>query len=396
MKPTLRFAGPLLTAPIALILVACDGDDSSFDDAPSRGGTCNESAVQNAAVQNSEECVYFLDFSQLEETPSPRAKANIAQPRRIFLNRDGGTYIPGRNDAARNASSLLSEGVDFAPLAISERQWGQVLSCVQSKFARFDVEITDRDPGDVDHIEAVLAGHPCQLGLGDRVRGVAPLSPRCDVIERAVVYVFTDNISDLETLCEVTAHEIGHAMGLDHQYLCEDPMTYLRGCGQKSFQEQTAACGTHSTRECHCGSPTQNTVEHLYNHLGPHPYADFVPPQAALVFPNAQDAVPANGPIEIVAEAHDDTALATAKLVWRNRGTELIVDCSKPLANVTCERDGHRFRWRFNVTTGERELAIRAVDRAGNVTTTPFLRLILTEPSSVAAVPYETPPPPSL
>ena len=37
-------------------------------------------------------------------------------------------------------------------------------------------------------------------------------------------------------------------------------MTYLSGCGQKTFQAAAIRCGEYSARTCACGNPTQNSV----------------------------------------------------------------------------------------------------------------------------------------
>ncbi len=62
--------------------------------------------------------------------------------------------------------------------------------------------------------------------------------------------------------------EIAHAYGLDHEYLCKDVMTYLRGCGSKSFVDAEAPCGESKKRHCEGGSPTQNSFKRLVDVLG--------------------------------------------------------------------------------------------------------------------------------
>src|SRR5690606_29976970 len=102
------------------------------------------------------------------------------------------------------------------------------------------------------------------------------------------------------TLCEVTAHEVGHAAGLEHEYLCEDPMTYLRGCGEKSFQDVSSRCGTTEPRDCVCG-PTQNTVAHLFDTFGPRPGADLEAPAVEILSPT-ESTFPAHS--QVTVEVH--------------------------------------------------------------------------------------------
>ena len=69
-------------------------------------------------------------------------------------------------------------------------------------------------------------------------------------------------------ICETAGQETAHAFGLDHEFLCQDPMTYLVGCGAKSFQDEYVPCGEFQPRECNCGTPTQNSVQSMYQLFG--------------------------------------------------------------------------------------------------------------------------------
>ena len=90
---------------------------------------------------------------------------------------------------------------------------------------------------------------------------VAGLSPfNGAVIPRSVVFAFSAATSnDVEQTCETIAMEVGHSYGLDHEYLCKDVMTYLRGCGAKRFVDETAPCGEADKRPCETGGTTQNS-----------------------------------------------------------------------------------------------------------------------------------------
>ena len=93
--------------------------------------------------------------------------------------------------------------------------------------------------------------------------GIAPIDKQsCRPIETAIAFVFSRNLGSDEHVCKVTTHEIGHTLSLEHEYLCEDPMTYLRGCGVKTFQDQEASCGTYSP-ERSLSRGRQNTVRAL-------------------------------------------------------------------------------------------------------------------------------------
>src|SRR5262249_6511037 len=121
-----------------------------------------------------------------------------------------------------------------------------------------------------------ISGTPQMIGEGSGVGGVSPMNNDCSMVENGIVWIFEQVLgSSAQTVCEVAAQEIGHAIGMDHEYLCQDPMTYLYGCGHKTFQDQTVSCGEYSARNCMCTNPltgtaaNQNSVQFMLYRLGP-------------------------------------------------------------------------------------------------------------------------------
>jgi hypothetical protein len=58
-------------------------------------------------------------------------------------------------------------------------------------------------------------------------------------------------------------------MGLDHQFIAADHMSYL-SAAEKLFVDASASCGEYQPRPCAFG-PTQNTHERLRLTVGPRP-----------------------------------------------------------------------------------------------------------------------------
>jgi hypothetical protein len=200
---------------------------------------------------------------------SPRARSRV-----IYLNRDGVVLRPGDNDAARDVSSIVARPTALAGWDVDDDTWAETFDCIAELYAPFDVEITDDDPGDVPHIEAVFGGHPRDVGLPDNVGGVSPFTTDCAVIEHSIVFAFTDVLpADPRTICEVMAQEIAHSYGLDHEMLPSDPMTYLDYPGERSFQDTMASCGEFEARKCGINGnmcrQRQNSVQLLEDRLGP-------------------------------------------------------------------------------------------------------------------------------
>lgn len=197
-----------------------------------------------------------------------------AQSRVIYLNHDGVILRPGDNDSSQQVSSIVAEPTEISGWDVDDDTWSQTVACVANIYAPFDVTITDVDPGDVPHIEAVIGGDPSDVGLPENVAGVSPFTSDCSIIESSIVFTFTDVLpDDPQTVCEVMSQEIAHSFGLDHEMLPSDPMTYLDYNGDRSFQDQMASCGEYADRTCGINGnmcrQRQNSVTLLTQRLGP-------------------------------------------------------------------------------------------------------------------------------
>jgi uncharacterized protein (TIGR03382 family) len=196
-----------------------------------------------------------------------------AQSRVIYLNHGGVILRPGDNDSSRQVSSIVTQPTAIGEWDVDGDTWSDTVACIAQLYAPFDVTVTGEDPGDVPHIEAVIGGHPGDVGLPDNVAGVSPFTSDCSIIEHSIVFTFTDVLpDDPRTVCEVTAQEIAHSFGLDHERLPSDPMTYLDYAGERTFQDEMASCGEFSDRRCGINGTMcrqrQNSVALLAQRLG--------------------------------------------------------------------------------------------------------------------------------
>lgn len=241
--------------------------------------------------------------------------AAVAQSRVIYLNRKGVTLSPGNNDSRTNKSSIVSSTRTVPAWNTSAANWTATVACMKDMFSRWDVIVTDVDPGNVPHIEAVFGGSPQNIGMQAGVGGVSPFTQDCGVIENSIVFTFTNVFPDNpQTICEVMAQEVAHSFGLDHQMLASDPMTYLSYNGKRSFKDQTVSCGEYQNRQCGIGGsvcrPNQNSVQLLGQRLG---LADAVAPTMTITFP--KDGATVEPGFEVTATAMDNVAVTQAKLI---------------------------------------------------------------------------------
>jgi hypothetical protein len=191
----------------------------------------------------------------------------------IYLERRGIELKPGDDYAPGGISSVLANAankpVKTKGFTGGDARWKSIMTCVTKMFAPFEVTVTDQRPRDDKFMMVVIGGKPADIGItdGHHVSGLAPFNG--NVIPRAVVFGFAAAVdNDARAVCETVAMEVAHAYGLDHEYLCKDVMTYLRGCGAKTFVDQDAPCGESKKRNCEGGKPTQNSYRQLVDVLG--------------------------------------------------------------------------------------------------------------------------------
>lgn len=295
-------------------------------------------------------------------------------PFTIFMNRHGGRYTCGDNDSRANQSTIAcgASPAELGEWPGSDAEWTSFMGCAVDLFSRFNLIVTDVEPATGDYVEAVVGGSPWQVGMGSGVGGVAPY--QCGVIPRAIVYAFADvyygSGNWWRDVCETAGQEVVHAFGLDHEYLCEDPMTYLSGCGEKTFQDTDAQCGEFYPRQCDCTGARQNSVAEMLDLFGPAAPAvdDPTPPVVSLTSPAAGAVLAPNGEIEIVANATDDVGLQSVVLEWDHNDSEM--SCPGDGEYFRCAVSGTHYTWTLRVGEGPRTFRVRATDQGGNRVTT--------------------------
>src|SRR5688500_1367707 len=123
-------------------------------------------------------------------------------PTIFYLNKSGGTFRPGNNDSRTNYSSIVDSVSTVPAWNVSAAGWTQIVDCMKDLFSRWNVTITDVDPGNVPHFELVIAGRPQDVGMGSGVGGVSPYTYDCSVIPNSIVYTFAQVYgTDYQAIC---------------------------------------------------------------------------------------------------------------------------------------------------------------------------------------------------
>lgn len=225
----------------------------------------------------------------------------------LFINRCLGDCIisPGFEDSGSNHSSIIGGTRTLTEYEGSEAQWDEIMACARRVFAPFDVEVTDVDPGNVAHMESIVAGTSGQFGgLGNNTLGVAPYS--CGYIGESMSFTFANAFDTFyaasaipREICATLAQEAAHSWGLDHEMLSSDPMTYLNYNGERSFKDQAVRCGEYDARDCDCTGPTQNSYQEILSTFGS---AEPTPPVVTIVRPSLGANVSPGFPVEVQVE----------------------------------------------------------------------------------------------
>ena len=233
----------------------------------------------------------------------------------IFMNRCiGGCLITkvadGQTDARLNWSETPVNGdVGLPQFDIEPDDWTALMACVQDGFAPYDIVVTDVDPMDASHHEAIVAGKPQDIGMPDDILGVSRLSSTCEPFDNSISFSFAEHPGH-ETvdgprvieLCTTIVHEVGHAYGMEHAHFCSDVMTYIAdSCGErKYFRDELMVCGegfgtndpdpSDDTRPCTCSGSLQNTHAKMALVFDPNP-EPLPTPEVAINTPAADETV---------------------------------------------------------------------------------------------------------
>ena len=234
----------------------------------------------------------------------PRLAEDPGPVHTVYLRRcglEGCTIQPGSNNAVYDTSSLVQATSVVSAFTQGDEVWSRVVACVRLRLLTFDLAVVDADPGAMPHYEVVLGGQPGELAgppLPPDTGGVAP-----GVCEPTAGLAFVFDVwgDSVEGLCYATVHELGHLIGLDHELLPRDPMSYLGGRYFATvYQNERAECGEDEgqDRDCGCERLSQNSFREVLDQVGPTPRA---PSRVHIIQPG--ETAYLTGPAALVATA---------------------------------------------------------------------------------------------
>lgn len=273
----------------------------------------------------------------------------------LFLNRCPGgiTIYQGATDnSLANQSSIVTGQIQLNEYPFGDAAWAEIVSGVREIYAPFGITVTDIDPTPAPHDEAIVCGSDVAAGF-EGAAGVAPGT--CGPIDNVITYTFPETIgNDARFTIETIAQESAHGWGLDHEFKCEDPMTYLLDCGDKSFQNGDFPCGEYEARACLCGGNTQNSYQHIMTLFGPGT-PDTQLPLAAITYPGDGEQFAPGDDFELAITVTDD--IEVRRVFLYADGQLSTQDDASPFSGWTVT----------DIPAGVHELYLEAEDASGNV-----------------------------
>jgi hypothetical protein len=188
----------------------------------------------------------------------------------VYLNRTGGQYQQGAEDPGTNRSTLVDGSTIVAPFGNADASWTAVVDCVEELLAPFHLRVTEVDPGNVDHLEIVVAGGRSVGVIG--AAGVSQASPLpCAISRDTIHFVFPAELGASPppaVICRLAAQAVGHAATLDFTPDCTDVMAFNVGptCAvDVGFTDVDHLCGRNAPEPCVCNgdSSAQNSFRSL-------------------------------------------------------------------------------------------------------------------------------------
>ncbi len=299
---------------------------------PGQGDTVQEDTAAVMLPQHPRDVVKFIGQRALR--PDSKLHQDSVNSHVVYMNQcaSGCTVTPGNDDSTTDHSSIPNATSHLSAFNGGATEWSTVMSCMQSTMSRFNITVTDQDPGTAPHFEVMVAGTGAQLGQGQGVGGIAPIPcqgvGQCDAyLPNALVFAFANESfyagAPLD-LCATAAQEVAHAWILDHVVDKTDPMTYNPYTGMRNYKDGMS-CGSDcqggvspfglqctgsndstSTHECFgSGQVTQNDVQLITALFGP---SGAVAPTVAITSPANGATVSSGFKVDATCDTADGVA----------------------------------------------------------------------------------------
>lgn len=246
----MRLAGTILGLALVALAASCSSETNRSEPAPDDGGVLDAANDDGGATE------IEAGGSQDAGPDAPPCTPPATPPVVVFLNKDGGTYTPGFDDSRTNLSSIVNQTTVAPAWTVTPGAWQTLLDCVKQKFAPFNVQVTDVDPGNAAHFEIAFV-HDGFLGFA--APAVAPF--KCDMVPNGIGFV-VQSYADANpaNACALAVYNVANMLGIEPVAACPDAMSFdVASCPSAPFSNTPLPCGTNAPANCMCGGGTTQT-----------------------------------------------------------------------------------------------------------------------------------------
>ena len=220
---------------------------------PGEGEIVQEDVAPVMLPQKPHDIVKFVGQHVLQG--DAKLHENSVNSHVIYMNQcaAGCTVTPSQTDDSTTDHSSIPQSLSHLSAFIGGASSGpRSMSCMQSTMSRFNLTVTDVDPGAQPHFEVMVAGSASQLlgGGSQGVGGIARCRARRSAVRRLPAQRARVRVRERELLRGPTARPLRDRragdrarVDLDHVVDKTDPMTYNQYAGMRNYKDGMS-CGS--------------------------------------------------------------------------------------------------------------------------------------------------------
>jgi len=189
----------------------------------------------------------------------------------LFINHEGGTYLPGPDNAANNVMSFLVMSRTMPANDFTATERTEILTCVQNHLAPYNITVVDQDPSPTQHNEVIVTSQSsADYSRPTNEEGWSPPSCQNGGFE-SVSIIFGDQAGGHLTpdrVCQLVVWTAQSNANLDSHVDCRQIGSWLEPC-EPAILDEELSCGQFKAEDCSCGGTTQNPHRAMLERYGP-------------------------------------------------------------------------------------------------------------------------------
>src|SRR5262245_7274919 len=179
----------------------------------------------------------------------------------VYLNRAGGTYVPGgRDDGTMNESILVVGPQTLPPWPHDDASWRDVVTCITTALRPFPIVVTEVDPSPTPHVEIVFTTASWTGPVGTTLLVPASCTPG-----HQLEFVFGNALPTAARACHVAMQGFAEmTANLSLGDNCADFVNNaMDGTPMRGLLDLSVSCvdAANQPATCRCGGTMENTYQ---------------------------------------------------------------------------------------------------------------------------------------